>query len=155
MSTEDKARYKELAVFPGDVDIPLVTVQRLWGATGGLDDFDTEEVCERLYRFSLLLDFDLTKRSIRLHDVIRTYLQQEVGTVELRVLHAHLLDAYTLKRWADLPDNEPYLWEHLAEHLVEASRLAELVATVKDLRYLARKTLVRKVYAAEADLALA
>ena len=83
LSTEDKARYKELAVFPGDVDIPLVTVQRLWGATGGLDDFDTEEVCERLYRFSLLLDFDLTKRSIRLHDVIRTYLQQEVGTVEL------------------------------------------------------------------------
>ncbi len=155
LSTDEKARYKELAVFPEDMDIPLVTLQRLWGATGGLDDFDTEELCERLYRFSLLLDFDLTKRSVRLHDVIRAYLQQEVGAVELISMHAHFLDAYDLKRWADLPDNEPYLWDHLAEHLVAAGRLAELVATVKDLRYLAHKTLVRTAYAVEADLAFA
>src|SRR6266581_4899153 len=155
LSPEEQARYKELAIFPEDVDIPLVTVQRLWGATGGLDDFDTEEVCERLYRFSLLLDFDLTRRSIRLHDVIRTYLQQEVGAVELPSLHAHFLDAYALKRWADLPDDEPYLWDQLAEHLVAAGRLAELVATVKDLRYLSHKTIARTAYAAEADLAFA
>jgi hypothetical protein len=155
LSTEEKARYHELAVFPDDVDIPLVTVQRLWNATGGLDDFDTEEVCERLYRFSLLLDFDLTRRSIRLHDVIRTYLQQEMGTVELPALHAHLLDAYALTRWADLPGDEPYLWDHLAEHLVSAGRLAELVTTVKDLRYLAHKTLVRTAYVAEVDLVFA
>ena len=71
----------------------------------------------------------------------------------LPVLHAHLLDTYNLKRWADLPNNEPYLWDHLADHLVAAGRLAELVATVKDLRYLANKTLVRTAYATEADLA--
>jgi len=155
LSIEEKARYKELAVFPEDVDIPLVTVQRLWGATGWLDDFATEELCERLYRFSLLLDFDLTRRSIRMHDVIRTYLQLEVGAVELPSMHAHFLGAYALKRWADLPGDEPYLWDHLAGHLVAARRLEELVATVKDLRYLANKTLARTAYAAEADLALA
>jgi hypothetical protein len=99
LRVDEQARFKELAVFPEDIDIPLVTVQRLWGATGGLDDFDTEEVCERLYRFSLLLDFDLTRRSIRLHGVIRTYLQQEVGAVELPALHVQLLDAYKLTRW--------------------------------------------------------
>jgi len=66
-----------------------------------------------------------------------------------------LLDAYDLKCWADLPDNEPYLWDHLAIHLADAGRLNELVAVVKDLRYLAQKTLVRTVYAAEADLAFA
>ncbi len=155
LSTDEKVRYKELAIFPEDVDIPLVTLQRLWGATGGLDDFDTEELCERLYWFSLLLDFDLTKRSVRLHDVIRTYLQQEVGAVELISMHARFLDAYALTRWADLPDNEPYLWDHLAGHLVAAGRLAELVVAVKDLRYLAHKTLVRTAYAVEADLAFA
>ena len=155
LSAEEQARYKEFAVFPEDVDIPLVTVQRLWRATGGLDDFDTEELCERLYRFSLLLDFDLSRRSIRLHDVIRTYLQQEVGAVELPSMHAHFLNAYTLKRWADLPKDEPYLWDHLAGHLIEASRLEELAATVKDLRYLANKTLTRTTYAAEADLGFA
>jgi hypothetical protein len=137
------------------VDIPLVTVQRLWSATGGLDDFDTEELCERLYRYSLLLDFDLTRRSVRLHDVIRAYLKQEVGAIELASMHARFLDAYDLTLWADLPDNEPYLWDHLAVHLVAAGRIEELVATVKDLRYLANKTLVRTAYATEADLALA
>jgi WD40 repeat protein len=155
LSPDEQARYQELAVFPEDVDIPLVTVQRLWGATGRLDYFDSEEVCERLYRFSLLLDFDLTRRSIRLHNVIRTYLQQEVGALELPSMHAHFLDAYALTRWADLPADEPYLWDHLAGHLIEASRLAELVVTVKDLRYLANKTLARTTYATEADLAFA
>ncbi len=151
---EQYARYQELAVFPEDVAIPLATLEKLWGATGGLDDIDTEELCRILYRHSLLLTFDLATRTIRLHDVIRSYLQKAVGAT-LPTLHAHLLDAYALTCWADLPDEEPYLWDHLAEHLVEASRIVELVATVKDLRYLARKTLVRTAYAAEADLALA
>jgi WD40 domain-containing protein len=151
---EQYARYQELAVFPEDVDIPLATLQKLWGATGKLDDFDTEELCQTLYRHSLLLTFDLAARTIRLHDVIRSYLQKAVGDA-LPALHAHLLDAYALERWADLSENEPYLWDHLAAHLVAAGRLAELVATVKDLRYLAHKTLARTAYAAEADLAFA
>ena len=151
---EQYARYQEVAVFPEDVDIPLATLQKLWDATAGLDDFDTEELCQMLYRHSLLLNFDLATRTIRLHDVIRRYLQKAVGNT-LPALHAHLLDAYALKRWADLPGNEPYLWDRLAGHLVAAGRLEELVATVKDLRYLARKTLARTAYAAEADLAFA
>jgi NB-ARC domain/TIR domain/WD domain, G-beta repeat len=154
LHAEQYARYQELTVFPEDVDIPLATLQKLWGATGGLDEFDTEELCQTLYRHSLLLNFDLTTRTIRLHDVIRSYLQTVVGT-GIPALHAHLLDAYALTHWADLPDNEPYLWDHLAGHLVAAGRLEELVATVKDLRYLAHKTLVRTAYAAEADLAFA
>jgi len=35
-------------------------------------------------------------------------------------MHARFLDAYALTLWADLPDNEPYLWDHLAEHLLAA-----------------------------------
>ena len=46
LHAEQYARYQELAVFPEDVDIPLATLQKLWGATGGLDDFDTEELCQ-------------------------------------------------------------------------------------------------------------
>ena len=154
LSAEDDARYQELAIFPEDVDIPLTTLQTLWGATGHLDDFDTEELCRRLYRLSLLLQYDLTTRTIRLHDVIRTYLQHAVGT-RLPALHAHLLDAYGRKRWAELPHDEPYLWDHLAEHLIGAQRSGELIATVKDLRYLASKTLARSASAVETDLAVA
>ena len=154
LSAEDDARYQELAIFPEDVDIPLTTLQTLWGATGHLDDFDTEELCRRLYRLSLLLQYDLTTRTIRLHDVIRTYLQHAVGT-RLPALHAHLLDAYGCTRWAELPHDEPYLWDHLAEHLIGAQRSGELIATVKDLRYLANKTLARSASAVEIDLAVA
>jgi len=154
LQREQYTRYQEVAVFPEDFDIPLVTLQKLWGATGGLDDVDTEELCQKLYRHSLLLNFDLATRTIRLHDVIRSYLQKAVGAA-LPALHAQLLDAYALKRWADLPGDEPYLWDHLAGHLAAAGRLEELVATVKDLRYLANKTLGRTAYATEADLALA
>src|SRR6266568_3253400 len=154
LQEEQYARYQELAVFPEDKDIPLATLEKLWGATGGLDDFETEELCQMLYQHSLLLTFDLVTRTIRLHDVIRSYLQTAVGDA-LPALHARLLDAYALTRWADLPDDEPYLWDHLAEHLIAAGRLAELVATVKDLRYLANKALARTAYTAEADLAFA
>ncbi|HEY6410061.1 MAG TPA: NB-ARC domain-containing protein, partial [Ktedonobacteraceae bacterium] len=151
---EQEARYRELAVFPEDVDIPLATLQKLWGATSRLDEFDTEELCSTLYRHSLLLSFDLATRTIRLHDVIRGYLQHEVGP-GLPALHAHLLDAYPLTRWAGLPEDEPYLWDHLAEHLIGAQRSGELIATVKDLRYLARKTLARSASAVETDLVVA
>ncbi|MBI4770702.1 MAG: WD40 repeat domain-containing protein, partial [Chloroflexi bacterium] len=60
-------------------------------------------------------------------------------------------------RWANLPLSEPYLWDHLTYHLLEAGRGEELIATVKDLRYLAVKTLAHKnkAHAAEADLAAA
>src|SRR6266700_1715729 len=151
---EQYARYQELAVFPEDVAIPLATLEKLWGATGGLDDFDTEELCQTLYQHSLLLTFDLATRTIRLHDVIRNYLQKAFSDM-LPALHAHLLDAYALTHWADLPENEPYLWDHLAGHLVASGRLEELIAIVKDLRYLANKTLARTAYATEADLAFA
>jgi len=48
--------------------------------------------------------------------------------------------------------DESYLWEHLAHHLLAAGRGEELVATLKDWRYLVAKTLIRKSLAVEADL---
>ena len=154
LNANESARYQELAVFPEDVDIPLDTVHTLWAATGRLKEFDTEELCLRLSDLSLLLRFDALKRTIRVHDVIRGYLQHEVGP-GLPALHAQLLDAYGCTRWAELPHDEPYLWDHLAEHLIGAQRSGELIATVKDLRYLASKTLARSAYAVETDLVVA
>ncbi|MGH9938894.1 MAG: hypothetical protein ACREAM_21850, partial [Blastocatellia bacterium] len=54
--------------------------------------------------------------------------------------------------WGALPDDEPYLWDHLAFHLIEAGRGDELVAAVKDWRYLAKKTLLKKSLSVESDL---
>ena len=99
---EEFTRYKELAIFSEDTGIPLDTVKLLWSTTGGLDELDTEELCQQLYRLSLLLRFDLSTRTLRLHDVVRTYLRQEMGS-SLAVLNRQLLDAYKLERGRTFP----------------------------------------------------
>jgi hypothetical protein len=152
--SEEKARYQELAIFPGNVDIPLPTIQRLWGRTGNFDGFDTEELCIRLRSLSLLLHYNSVTQTVRLHDVMRTYLQHQWAPAELTQLHTRFLDAYTVKRWADLPESEPYLWDHLATHLIAAGRISELVTTVMDGVYLASKAHFRPLSLLEQDLAL-
>jgi WD40 repeat protein len=158
----ERERYGELAVFPEDVDIPLATIAKLWGRTGGLDEFDTEDLCDRLFRLSLLLLFDPTTRRVRLHDVIRSFLLQSQRE-NIVALHQHLLDAHRAPSaggdeghaWHSLPDDEPYLWEYLAHHLAAAGLGGELVSTVKDLRFVARKSYLRQVTSVEMDLSAA
>jgi WD40 repeat protein len=154
LTETERARFTELAVFPEDVTIPLTTIQRLWERTGGLDDFETEVLCERLHRLSLVLAFDPTQRFVRLHDVIRQYLMRQLGEPLVVAVHRQLLDAHRPASgvWADMPQPEPYLWDHLAYHLRGAGQDAELVATALDLSYLAAKTLARTALAAERDL---
>jgi WD40 repeat protein len=154
LNEEERARFGELSIFVEDVSIPLGVVEKLWSVTGGLDSFETEELCVRLHRMSLL---QLTSEPVKvqLHPVLRADLAQQQGT-NLPTLHRRFLDAYRpTTSWADLPPEEEYLWETLAYHLVEAGLADELVRTVKDLRYLAVKTFNRSALATEQDLLIA
>jgi WD40 repeat protein len=152
LTEPERERLRELAITPEDADVPLAALEKLWGATAGLDDLDSEDLARRLFNLSLLLDLNLAARTIRLHDVIRAYLRAGVGESALRQINARLLDAYGLDHWRDLPDDEPYLWDWLAFHLTEADRGAELIETVRDPAYLARKTHLRETAAVERDL---
>jgi WD40 repeat protein len=157
LSNDERARYRELALFPEDTDIPLVTLEKLWNATGSFKRILAKRLCRRLFSLSLLLAYDPAKQIIRLHKVVRYYLAQE-HIDKLSGLHGQLLDVHCPSPshdWADLPSTEPYLWDYLAYHLVAAGREAELIATVKDLRYLAAKAHVRNALAAEGDLLIA
>jgi hypothetical protein len=148
LTKEDRERFSQLAIFPEDVYAPLATLEKYWG----LDDLDTEELCDRLNQFSLLHSFDLGARTIRLHDVIRTFLRDE-RKADLPALNNRLLDAHCPHAgWAEMPDDDHYLRDHLAGHLIEANRGEELVVTVKDWRYLAQKTFLRKSLAVQTDL---
>jgi hypothetical protein len=151
LTPEEVARYQELAVFPEDVDVPLKTVQRLWQITANFDAFDTVDLCSRLAGLSLLLKYDLSTRSIRLHDVIRHYLQVKMRAA-LPTLHGLFLDSYALSLWGALSHDESYLWHHLIEHLLAAQRVESLLSTVKVFRYLARKTWKYGVSTVERDL---
>ena len=92
---DERSRFAELAIFPEEVDIPLAAVARLWGATAQLDDLDTENLCETLHSLSLLQRFDPVGCSIRLHDVIRTYLREQ--STDLPALQRRFLAAYGLR----------------------------------------------------------
>jgi WD40 repeat protein len=153
LEAAERARFDELAVFQEDAQIPLATVERLWGRTGSLDEFDTERLCERLHRLSLTMVFDPTLRYIKLHDVIRLFLVLRLGP-RLASVQGELLEAHRPPsgKWADLPVSDPYLWEHLAYHQKASGAVDELTATVTDLRYLAAKTIARNTLAAERDL---
>jgi WD40 repeat protein len=140
LSTNDRARYGELAIFPEDVDIPLATLAKLWDATSGLDIFAAEEICTRLSERSLLERFDLATRTIRLHDVVRAYLMHEHAT-DLPALHNRLLDAYDtryLGAWPKGP-NDGYFFKHLAYHLVESGRQEELYVLLLGFEWLQAK----------------
>ena len=128
-------------------------MERWWAHTGGLDEIDVDGLCNRLSRRSLLLSFDPRSRTVRLHDVIRQFLLTRVKDRQA-AMHAELLEALRPAGgdWSTLDSDEPYLWEHLAEHLIAAGHVAELRALVLDLRYLAAKTRARHAYAAETDL---
>jgi hypothetical protein len=148
LGSEERARYNELAIFPEDVDIPLSVLETLWGKTGGFDDFDTEALCDRLGKLSILMRFDPVTRYIRLHDVVRQYLIHEQRN-DLPLLHNQLLDAYKsslpqqpqspFTDWAALPANELYLWRNLAYHLVEAGQGDELHTLLFDAAWLHAK----------------
>ncbi len=132
LSDEERERYYELAVFPQDVEVPLSTVTTLWSATGRLDYSQTENLCELLFRYSLIQHLDLSGRILRLHDVMRTYLIERHGS-KLPALHQQLTDAYAdacpsesgAVRWSAVPRDQ-YIDNYLVYHLIEAGEYAEV-----------------------------
>jgi hypothetical protein len=129
----ERTRYQESAIFAEDVDIPLSTLDRLWGKAGGLSRIKVQKLCERLSGLSLLLGFDLGTRSTRLHDVMRSYLAGELRNSE--ALHATLVDC-----WGDpqhLPDD--YAWRWYAWHLKQAGREEGLRKLLLDFNWLQAK----------------
>ena len=51
---------------PEDTESPLTILEKLWQATGGLDDLEVEDLCVRLFDLSLLSALDLKRRVLRL-----------------------------------------------------------------------------------------
>jgi WD40 repeat protein len=152
LTPDERERFRELSIFPEDVDIPLTFIERLWRQTGSLERLDTENFGLRLSRLSLLQVFDLEARRLRLHDVIRNFLSRSPGP-ELATIHRLFLAAHRpTSSWGDMPAAEPYLWNWLAYHLLAAGLPEELRSTVQDPWYLAVKTWLHGGFATEVDL---
>ena len=124
------SRLFELGIFPEDEDIPIEVIASLWQQTGGMDEIASEEMCERFFKLSLVLELNLGKRALRLHDAFRTYFHSCLS--DSRVVHDLLL-----KSWTDpyaLPN--PYAWRWFAWHCVQACESERLAKLLFDLKWL-------------------
>jgi WD40 repeat protein len=151
LSAAEHDRFAELAVFAEDETIPVTLITALWQFTGGLDRMATVALCARLADLALLtLVPGGDDGAVTMHDVIRDFLREELGSTRLARLHQVLLDATaedlptaaaaapgdgTVTAWWELPGTARYLREHLIEHLLAAGRVDQAEGVAADLRW--------------------
>ncbi len=133
----------------------------LWQRTAGLDEIDAEDLLQRLFSFSLLLDLDLGTRRFRLHDVIRAFLRDRLGD-GLASLDAALVEAYRERcpnGWASGP-GDGYFFTWLPAHLRTAdpedwrALLGDYDWIAAKLRHAGITALIADYEAADDDLRL-
>lgn len=167
-------RFVELTVFPQDVGIPFSTIRKLWHSTVQLRHQEAKRALRAMQRLSLFSRYEPSQQTVYLHSVIRKYLNQrhveQMTTYHIQLLNAHRPsfmgysppNVFNLASknhtkpnisWADMPADEPYMWDHLIYHLIESQQISELLTTIQDLRYLSAKIFYRNVSAVERDIA--
>ncbi|BAY07666.1 NB-ARC domain-containing protein [Calothrix sp. NIES-2098] len=136
-------RYLEFAVFPEDTPIPEAVLQTFWQPLG-LNQSKTQDVIDELVNKSLALWDEAG--NLRLHDLLFDYVRKQYATLAtesegIRFLHNRLLNAYSEKYpqgWHSL-DNDGYIWENLAYHLLAGGGEEELKQLLCDFRWLQAK----------------
>ncbi len=136
-----RERFSELGIFPEDADIPVGIVARLWANTGGLDDFETEDLLNELYGLSLLLSLDFERRTLRFHDTVRQFLQDNSGEERLIRQHQHLIASMKGIRNAEgTPSIEArYFYLYLPHHLAAGNERDSLDKLLADPGWLDAK----------------
>jgi WD40 repeat protein len=134
LSPEEAELFTFLAVFPEDIDIPLEVAAALWG----LDEFSAEELAQLLDDISLA-NFSIQAGSIRLHDVIGTYLGIKLSTPAQ--LHSRLADLLALPSLK----GSSYAWGWMPFHLVNGGRISELRSTLQRIDWLTEKLMATDV----------
>jgi WD40 repeat protein len=151
LDEQERQRYGELVVFGEDVTVPAATVARLWRYTAGLEGEASRRLCIAFAERNLLV----FAAGVRLHDQQRAFLLLQ--TPDSALAHRQLLTAHqdaqaTPGRWSSLGEDEPYLPDHLIEHLVAAGDVSGLQEVVTDPVWLLRRFHHDGPHAPEADL---
>ena len=87
LDSRDAERFTELGVFAEDETIPFGLAARLWRATAGLDDLQAAQLCNRLAQLALISQAAGAGHGLTLHDVVRDFLQVEIGGQRLAALN--------------------------------------------------------------------
>ncbi len=137
-----RARCIDLAVFPPLAAIPEQTFIAWWAAEG-LDETAAHDALRALAGRAWILPAGGSVWQV--HPLVGEYVRRYVPN--LPELHAHLLDAHRAllpavpprkgtSIWRALPAATPYLWTHLAHHLIEARQSDALWQLVFDFGWL-------------------
>jgi WD40 repeat protein len=140
-SAEDQLRCAELAIFRGDSAFPLTAACTLWD----LDEFDSEALMLR-FDDAALLEFDLKIANVRIHNVLRSYLETRMGSAQN--LHARLVSRW-LRRPLELPD--VYAWTWIGWHLAQARQLEQLKLLLLDFDWVRTRMRVVSIQIALQD----
>jgi WD40 repeat protein len=150
LTDADRQRFLRLGVLAEDTDLPIDMLGLLWG----LDVHATRRLCDLLADLSLVQQYRPDLGTIRLHDVIRAYNRHELGASGIAAANDRLIGAAREllpqpHAWWLLPDQQDYLWRHLASHLAACGHATELL---HDLRWVEAKLRRFDPLAADADL---
>jgi WD40 repeat protein len=160
-------RFAELAIFIAETPVPTWVIARLWAVTSGLSEDDSHALCRAMGQLSLVR-YRADSDTIQMHEVIRAYMQAEATRVApLSGIHAALLDGLadalpvsgqpvsdnepTGLVWWRLPEDQDYLWDHLARHIA-AARPTQFDQAITDLRWIGARLTRSGPAAALADL---
>ncbi|MGC4886166.1 NB-ARC domain-containing protein [Micromonospora sp. DT227] len=155
LDLEHRQRCRELSIFREDDRVPLAVIRMLWAGSAGLSAAASGAILSRLAALSLLSIHEGTY--VRLHDVVRSYLRQQLTDDAEPALHAGLLEQARVgeeadEGWWQLPDDHDYLRRNLTYHLAAAGAVDELSALVQDLRWVRFRVRLDGPVAAESDL---
>ena len=133
---DERQRCLELGVLHEDTDVPFSVIGTLWNA----NPTQVQQLVQRLHDFALV-ELNLPRQTIRLHDHIRAYLEGELAHPAL--VHARLAEA-----WKD-PRRLPggYAVQQIVFHLTESLdepqqvvvRAQQFIALLTDARFSAHQ----------------
>jgi hypothetical protein len=137
---DSRRRFGELGIFPEDTHVPIGIVERLWRETGPLDSIGTEDLLNDLYSLSLLLDLDLERRTLKIHDTIRQFLRDRAGEQKLLDQHKSILRILEAVGGSVMDElSRRYYYLCLPYHLAQANERKRLDALLLDPRWLTAK----------------
>ena len=143
----DRGRFLELGIFPEDIEIPAGIVYLLW-ATSGLDASASRRLHKLLVDLSLI---DASGDSLRIHDVLRTYVRQTLAAPGLAEANSRMVSALRAQAHPGWDSAQPYTLRHLAGHAAEAGELDSLLTDAGFLLFASQPELLANLGAARSQ----
>jgi WD40 repeat protein len=140
LAADERIRFAELGVFVEDAEIPTAVAIGLWQRTAGLSPLDGEDLLARLAGLSLLWELDLGRGVLRLHDVVRTMLRENLIKGRLAELDRVVVQHFREASHGDLAGvTDVYGLRHLLAHLIGAGEAEAACTLLGEPRWLSNK----------------